>query len=219
MKQNIRLIKQNVWFDKIEPYTQIEIMKIIAVNGFLSKKNIAIKMFGKEPTNSQKKLVDAVVSKMLNEKNTIIQPVKKEKEEGTKPSTLYSLTEKGIKTLTKYSFEKNNKNDKEHLTGKKYLNLEEIVIFVNRYEKDYIDQQSNNILSEWESVELTKEDMRRLYSDKDKKLYITLIERTGNNSSKLKKLIKQFRDAEQKINNALEEIPQALYETIEFSRR
>lgn len=208
MKQNIRLIKQEIWFDKIEPFAQIEIMKIIALNGFLSKKGIELK---KEKTSQ--KLVDAIVNKMLDENNNLIQPVKSEKEEGTKKSTFYSLTERGIKILIEKYFEKNKKNDKKGISGKKYLNLDEVVIFINRYKKDYIDQTDKKF-SEWEPPKLTKEDIRILYSGKDSSLYIKLIELTVNNTSKLKKLIKQFRDAEQKIDDALDQIPEALYEAL-----
>jgi len=212
MKENVRLIKQSVWFDKIEPITQIKIMKIIALNGFLSKKNIV------EKSGKSQKLIDATVSKMLDEKNKLIQPVKRKKEKGTKKSIFYSLTEKGIKILIENSFEENSKNNNLKISGEKYLNLEEISIFINRFRKDYVNQH-NNILDDWQSPSLTEEDIRILYSDKDQKLYIKLIEQTGNNSSKLKKLIKQFRDAEQKISEVLDEIPQALYESIEHQKK
>ena len=218
MKQNIRLIKQNIWFDKIEPYTQINIMKIIALNGFLSKNNIVEKMFGNQTEDERKKalkLVDSTVSKMLDEKNKLLQPVKKEKEAGTKRSTFFSLTENGIEILIKNSFEKNQRNDEKEISGKKYLSLDEMIIFINRFKKDYIIQKSQ--LKKWEAPKLTEENIRILCSGEDKKLYITLIERTGSNSSKVKKLIKQFRDAEQKINDVLEEIPQAILETIVLS--
>ncbi len=206
MKQNIRLIKQNVWFDKIEPIAQIEIMKIISLNGFLSKKNIV------EKTPKSQKLVDAIVSKMLDEKNKLIQPVKREKEDGTKKSTFYSLTEKGIKILVENSFEENKKNIELKISGKKYLNLEEIIIFVNRFEADYIDKQ-NNILSEWQPPSLTKENIRKLYSGKDATLYVSIVEQTTNGNSKLKNLINKIKEAKEKLDMLENELPTMLHES------
>lgn len=207
MKQNVRLIKQNIWFDKIEPLAQIKIMKVIALNGFLSKKNIV------EKAEKSQKLVDATVGKMLDKKNKLIQPVKREKEDGTKKSTFYSLTEKGIKILVENSYEENEKNDDLKISGKKYLNLEEIIIFVNRFKKDYVDKK-NDVLSEWQPPSLTQELIEKLYCGEDVKLYITLIEQTRHKNSRLKNIIKQFRDADQKINKLLDEIPMVLHETL-----
>lgn len=211
MKQNIRLIKQNIWFNKIEPFAQIEIMKIIALSGFLSKKNIEAKL------KKSQKLIDAIVSKMLDEKNKLIQPVKLEKEQGTKKSTFYALTEKGIRILLENHFEESQKNIEKEISAKPYLDVKELIIFLNRFKEDYIQQNPTEDFPNWESPKLTEKTILDSYIKANPKSTLLLGQECQKYDSKLTTLLNNVKKMGKKFDDAQMAMAEAIYETMIFN--
>jgi len=196
------------WYDKGEPITRIEILKIIALNGFQSKTSLAKKLGSAITT------IDTIVEKMKDEQRRLIQNHRKEHlKEGKAPHTMISLTEKGIRVLVMNHYQKNKINDKKQISEKPYLNLKEFINFCERYETDYIKQKKTKEFPKWKQPKLTGKNILDLYLKSTPQYKTALGKEREKYNSKIGKLLEKIKVSKQELNDFDDQIAVLLYET------
>jgi hypothetical protein len=194
-----------LWYDKKEPITQIEILKSIAINGFQSKTILTQKLDSKITT------IDTIVGKMNDDDHGLIQIHRKEQQENKKAShIMFSLTEKGIRILLENKFQESNKP---------YLEPKELIVFLNQFKNDYINQKSVKDYPNWKPSKLNERNILDLYINSNPQYKIVLGKELSKYSSKLGGLVDKIKEAKQKLEMLENELPSMLYETIEFQRK
>lgn len=194
-----------LWYDKKEPITQIQILKTIALNGFQSKTILTQKLDSKITT------IDTIVGKMNDTNHGLIQIHRKEQQANKKAShIMFSLTEKGIKILLENQYEESKEP---------YLNAKELITFLNRFKEDYIDQKATDVNTQWKPSKLSKKEIMDLYIKSNPEYKLVLAEEYQKHNSKLTNLLNKAKELKEKLNNAELEISQGIYESIEFQKK
>lgn len=194
-----------LWYEKKEPITQIQILKSIALNGFQSKTILTQKLDSKITT------IDTIVGKMNDSDHGLIQIHRKEQQANKKAShIMFSLTEKGIRILLENQYEESENP---------YLTPKELVTFLNRFEVDYSKQKPTKQFDNWKSPKLSKKNIIDLYIKSNPKYKLVLAEEYQKYNSKLSMLLNKVKDMNQKFDSTQNDITQALYESLEFAKK
>jgi len=189
-----------LWYDKKEPITQIEIIKSIALNGFQSKTILSQKLDSKITT------IDTIVGKMNDDVHGLLQIHRREQQANKKAShIMFSLTEKAIKILLENKYEDSDKP---------YLEPKELITFLNRYKEDYIDQKATEAYYWWKSPNLTKRNILDIYLEVNPQYKVALGKECEKYDSKLGGLVNKVKEINQKLETAKEELAQGIYESI-----
>jgi|APSaa5957512535_1039671.scaffolds.fasta_scaffold72041_1 hypothetical protein len=194
-----------LWYDKKEPITQIKILKSIAINGFQSKTILTQKLDSKITT------IDTIVGKMNDDDHGLIQIHRKEQQENKKAShIMFSLTEKGIRILLENKFQESNKP---------YLEPKELIVFLDQFKKDYINQKPVKDYPNWKPSKINERNVLDLYLETNPQYKIVLGKELSKYSSKLGGLVDKIKEAKQKLEMLENELPSMLHESIEFQRK
>ncbi len=194
-----------LWYDKKEPITQIEIIKSIALNGFQSKTILSQKLDSKITT------IDTIVGKMSDTNHGLLQIHRREQQEvaeGERKKAshiMFSLTEKAIKILLENKYEDSDKP---------YLEPTEFVIFLNRFKEDYINQKPTDVNTEWKPSKLNEKNILDLYIDSNPSYKVGLGKELSKYNSKLGRLVNKFKEANEKVDMIEKEFPSMFYEAI-----
>ena len=188
-----------LWYDKKEPITQIQILKTIALNGFQSKTILTQKLDSKITT------IDTIVGKMNDTNHGLIQIHRKEQQANKKAShIMFSLTEKGIKILLENQYEE---------SGKPYLEPKELITFISRFKNDYIDQKPVKDFPNWKPSKLNEKDIFNIYYYSNPEMKLILAKEYEKYNSKLGGLVNKIKEAKEKLDMLEKELPTMLYES------
>jgi len=206
-----------LWYDKKEPTIQIEILKSIALNGYQSTTTL-IKTLGEREILDNKTgkitlktlgvtTINTVIGKMSDTTHDLIQLYNyQEITKGKAKHRMYSLTEKGIKILLENQYEE---------TNKPYLDVKELIIFLKRFNEDYVNQKPTKEIDYWESPKLNTKNVLDLYVDSNQQYKIELGKELSKYHSKIGELVNKIKEAKQKLKMLENELPSMLHESIE----
>ena len=204
-----------LWYDRKEPITQIEILKSIALNGFQSK-TLLVEVIGEREifdnrTNTTKiklhsiSTIDAIVGKMSDTNHELLQIYRREQQENKSAShIMFSLTEKGIKILLENHYEN---------SGKPYLEPKELITFISRFKNDYIDQKPVKDFPNWKPSKLNEKDIFNIYYYSNPEMKLILAKEYEKYNSKLGGLVNKIKEAKEKLDMLEKELPTMLYES------
>lgn len=144
--------KAEKWFTRQEPSSQIDILKFIATEGFLSKTELAERT-GSKISNLENTMKNIEYTQKSEDK--LIQRFGSRKViDGKKEQVVYSLAEKGIRVLLENHYQKN---------GKPYLTKKDFIKFIALYfDKNSLYQKVDDFKG-WKNPNLSKKEIFDLY--------------------------------------------------------